>query len=62
MRSIDIREANAPPKSAKVLADQKCGRKNGSEDTTIPRRVVKRGGSRKSPEHRKMFTEKRIRR
>ena len=49
MRSIDIREANALPKFAKVLADQKCGCGNGFEDTTIPRRVVRRGGSRKNP-------------
>jgi len=44
MRSIDISEANAPPKSAKVLADQEYGCGNGSEDTTIPRRVVIQGG------------------
>ena len=62
MRSIDIREANALPKSAKALADQVCGCGNGSEDITIPRRVVRRGGSRKNPEHRRMFTGKRIRR
>ncbi len=62
MRSIDISEANALPKSAKVLPDQECGCGNGSEDTTIPRRVVIRGGSRKNPEHRRMFTGKRIRR
>ena len=62
MRSIDIIEANAPPKSAKVLADQECGYKNGSKNTTIPGRVVRRSGSRNSPEHRRMFTEKRTRR
>ena len=62
MRSIDISKANAPPKSAKVLADQECGCGNGLEDTTIPRRVVRRGGSRKNPEQQRMFTGKRIRR
>jgi len=62
MRSIDIREANAPPKSAKVLADQECGCGNGFEGTTIPRRVVIQGGSKKNPKHRRMFTGKRTRR
>ena len=33
MRSIDIREANDPPKSAKVLAGQDRGCKNGLGDT-----------------------------
>ena len=61
MRSIDIKE-NPPSKSAKVLADQDCGCGNGSKDITIPRRVVRRGGSRKNPEHLRMFTGKRIRR
>ena len=60
MRSIDISKANAPPKSAKVLADQECGYGNGLEDTTIPRRVVRRGGSRKNPEQQRMFTGKRF--
>ena len=32
MWSIDIKDVNAPPKSAKVLADQECGCVNGSEE------------------------------
>jgi hypothetical protein len=62
MQSIDIREANAPPKSAEVLADQECGCGNGSKDTMIPKRVIRQSGLKKNPEHRRMFTGKRIRR
>jgi len=62
MWSIDIGKTKAPPKSAKVLAVEERACKNGSEDSTIPEKVVRRRGSRKSPEHRRMFTEERIRR
>jgi hypothetical protein len=62
MQSIDIIEANALLKSAKVLAGQDHGCKNGLGDTTASIKAVRRSGSRKSPEHQKMFTGKRIRR
>nr|QNO42259.1 hypothetical protein LDHBDEKG_00010 [Methanosarcinales archaeon ANME-2c ERB4]QNO43047.1 hypothetical protein HGKCJMEE_00025 [Methanosarcinales archaeon ANME-2c ERB4]QNO43188.1 hypothetical protein CEGDBGHB_00010 [Methanosarcinales archaeon ANME-2c ERB4]QNO45343.1 hypothetical protein IOFJOFCH_00003 [Methanosarcinales archaeon ANME-2c ERB4]QNO45673.1 hypothetical protein BOCBCOEP_00002 [Methanosarcinales archaeon ANME-2c ERB4] len=62
MQSIDIREANGPPKSAKVLAGQDRGCKNGLGGTTASINAVRRSGSRKSPEHQRMFTEKQIRR
>jgi hypothetical protein len=62
MQSIDIREANDPPKSAKVLAGQDHGYKNGLRGTTALINAVRRNGSRKSPEHQRMFTGKRIRR
>ena len=44
LRSIDIREANAPQKFVKALADQGYGCKNGLEDTTIPIKTAKRSG------------------
>jgi hypothetical protein len=62
MQSIDIKGANDPPKSAKILAGQDHGCKNGLGDTRPSLKAVRRSGSRKSPGHRKMFTEKRIRR
>jgi hypothetical protein len=55
------RRAFAPPKSAKVLVDQESSCENGLEDTTIPRKAVRRSGLGTNPEHRKMFTERRIR-
>ena len=44
MRSIDIRGVNAPPKSAKVLADRGYGCESGSEDTTISIKAVRGSG------------------
>ena len=60
MRSIDIKGANAPPKSTKVLAGQDHGCKNGLGDTKASIKAVRRSGSRNHPEHRRMFTGKRI--
>jgi hypothetical protein len=62
MRSTDIREANDSPKSAKVLAGQDPSCKNGLEDITVSIKAVRRSGSRKSPEHQRMFTGKQIQR
>ena len=58
MQSIDIIGANDSPKSAKVLAGQGHGCKNGLEDTTTSIKAVIKSGSRKSPEHRRIFIEK----
>ncbi len=49
--SIDIREVNAPLKSAKVLVDRGCGCKSGLEDTTISIKAVRGGGLGINPEH-----------
>ncbi len=38
MRSIDIKGVNDPPKSAKVLADQDHGCKNGLGDWSAPQK------------------------
>jgi hypothetical protein len=62
MRLIDVRGANDPPKSAKVLAGQDHGCKNGLRGTTALINAVRRNGSRKSPEHRRMFIEGQIQR
>jgi hypothetical protein len=62
MRSIDIREVNAPLKSAKVLVDRGYGCESGSKDTTISRKAVTRSGLGMNPEHRRMFAERQIRR
>jgi hypothetical protein len=52
-----------PSKICKSLGRSRSKvRKNGLEDTTVSIKAVTGSGSRKSPEHRRRFMEKRIRR